>query len=95
MDARKAKIKAIALFKSVTAQREFYVNATYSYVYEAGVDAQGNIYFAYLDGYVTRFERKRFLRYAKKNETFAKEVIASNVPESVKDIYRKYLSINV
>lgn len=50
------------IFKSVNAQNLYKNIIKNDHIYEHGIDTDGQIYFAYLNGLVTRQSRASFLR---------------------------------
>ncbi len=47
-------------------------------IYEYGIDIAGNVYFAYLNGIISRFTKKEFLKeakefYSEENQEFLRE----------------------
>ena len=61
----KVRAKAEDLFNNETAKDYYRFLINDSYVYEYGLDSNGEIYFAYLNGVIDRFTRYQFLKAAK------------------------------
>jgi hypothetical protein len=63
----KAKIRAKAetIFRNQDAIDYYNRLASDLYVYEYGIDTEGKIYFAWLNGNVDRYSRREFLRIAR------------------------------
>ena len=61
----KVRGKAEDLFNNETAKDYYRFLINDSDVYEYGLDSNGKIYFAYLNGVINRFTRYQFLKAAK------------------------------
>ena len=61
----KARIKAKKVFRNKDAQWMYEKISKDSHVYEYGIDTNGMIYFAWLNGLVERHTRRDFIKMAK------------------------------
>ncbi len=61
----KAKIKATNPFRVKKANELYNKIASNSDVYEYGIDTNGKIYFAYINGNVKRFTRPDFIKMSR------------------------------
>jgi hypothetical protein len=55
-------------------------------IYEHGIDCNGNVYFAFLNGNINRSSRKEFLNYCKSHEAY----INSEEYKELEAGYKKY-----
>lgn len=60
-----AKIKEKTPFRVASANKLYAKMATDSDVYEYGIDTNGNIYFAYLNGIIKRYSRRSFIQMSR------------------------------
>ena len=61
----KIRAKAIDIFKNEYAKDYYNLLIKNSDIYEYGLDCNGMIYFAYLNGNIERYTRREFTREAK------------------------------
>ena len=61
----KAKIRVINPFRFEKANKLYNEIASNSDVYEYGIDTNGKIYFAYINGIVKRFTRTDFIKMSR------------------------------
>jgi len=61
----KAKIKATNPFRVEKANKLYHEIASNPDVYEYGIDTNGRIYFAYINGMVQRFTRPDFIKMSR------------------------------
>lgn len=65
MKELRKKLLGEKVFRNIEAQRLFDVYRNDSNVWDYGVDNNGKIYFAYLNGVVERYTRRQFIQMAK------------------------------
>lgn len=64
----KIRAKAENIFRNKDAINYYNTLSNNSYIYEYGIDTNGKIYFAWLNGSVDRYSRKEFLKESKDTE---------------------------
>jgi len=61
------KVKAEKIFRNQNAINYYNKLANNSYISEYGIDSNGKVYFAWLNGNIDRYSRGEFLKLAEEN----------------------------